>query len=369
MMRRFFRALVLGLAVISLTGCWSNRPVEFRAMVLMLGIAPAAHGNIRLYFQIPTRQGLTSLTTGSGGGKGPDSYVIAGTGETPGLALTHAQGRIQNDIYLGQVQIIALSTKLSPSAFRSAEDWLTRLGAFDKTAYVLATPSVLRLLQAVPKNGLLPGIDLYDGFSCSDCESVNYQQHQWDIEIARFGPVQSVWMPYVTVSPAGFQTDRAAVYVRDRPVAILPGKETEWLGYLLGRTGKGYLTTRLPEGPVGLRTVHAKASHTTRSRDGRVTIRVFLHVNGTLDEWTGGPLTESVLNHLQTALAAKFQPDMQRLLVQLQREGADPFEFGQSFAWRHFPTPRRTEDWERAYRAARIQVAVTVHIVSVGDAV
>lgn len=369
MIRRIARAVAVAMLLVGATGCWSNRPVEFRAMVLMLGIAPAKGGAVRLLFQIPTRHGLTSLTSGGGGANRADDYVVTGTGRTAGMALTEAQSQSQTDIYLGQTQVVALSTKLSPSQFADAEDWLTRLGPFDKTAYIVATPSVSALLHTTPKNGLLPAIDLYDGFSCTDCETVSYQQHQWDVEMARYGPVQTVWMPYVTVASTGFRTDEVALYGQGRPLAILTGRNTQWLGYALGRTGKGYLSERLPQGTVGLRTVRAKPAHTIQYHRGHVTLQVVLHMTATLDEWTGPPVTTSTLRYLQAALAAKFQPQVKDLLLRLQRVGADPFGFGQSFAWQCLPAARRAREWSRLYRRATIHVAVSVHIISVGDSI
>lgn len=358
----------MALLLTTLTGCWSNRPVEFRAMVLTIGIAPGHHGQIKIEFEIPSRAGLTSLTSGStGGSKAPATYVVEAEGATPGAALTRAQAQEQTDLYLGETQIVAFSSHLSDAQFALAQDWLTRLGPLDKTAFAVTTPSVTKLLSATPSSGEMGPIDLQTGFSCYNCETVSFNQHQWDVEMAYPTPGDSIWMPWVTTTPQGFSVDRIVAYTGDRPSLVLTPRESMLLGYVLGRTGKGYLSFRIGSNLLGVRTVTAKPSVHTRLKHGLLDISVRLVMHGTVDDWSAPPLTPKLLATLEHETSRQMAQRTLHVLQKLQSKGSDPMAFGASIIWRQKPAWRSARVWESEYRKAHIHVHIDMTFTNVGD--
>ncbi len=352
-----------------LAGCWSNRPVELRSMVLAIGFSPAPHGRIRVTVQIPTKAGLTSLTGGGAksGGTGTLDYTLAAEGLTPGMALTRIQSNMQTDLYLGQVQLVVLSSTLHGSRLRTVEKYLTRLGPMDKTAYAIATPSVKSLMRATPSTQDLPTLDLIGGFGCTSCETTTYRQHQWDIEMAIPTPGDSIWMPYVTTAPTGFNTGRLILYRGYTPVWALSRRDTIIMGFLLGRTGKGYVSFRAGSNRIGLRTVKATPKIRAKLVRGRLVVAASVAMTGTLDTWTGPALTPRRIRWIEHRVDAQLSPELFQVMTRLQRLETDPGGWLAPLIWRSRPSWRSASVWESQFRHAQVMVTVTFHLINVGD--
>lgn len=363
------RILVLFLLVPVLAGCWSNRPVELRALVLAIGFSPAPHHHLRVTIQMPTQTGLTTLTKSSGGssGNGKLIYTVAGDGSTPGMALTRIQSHLQTDLYLGQIQLVVFSRRLEPMELRLAEDYLTRLAPMDKTAYVIATPSVSKLLQMEPKAGQIPTLNLIGGFGCKNCETVTYRQHQWDVEMAIPTPGDSLWMPYVTPTTTGFDTGRILLYRGFKPVWALSTKDTLFFGMLLGRTGKGYISFRAHDQMIGIRTIKALPKVSARSEAGHLALTVRVRATGTLDSWSGSYLTPATIEAIDRDADDYLATHLMRVLQRAQADGAVPNGWLAPLIWRSHPNWRGASVWEDQYRHADLTVQVQFHLINVGD--
>lgn len=361
--------LILVLFMPLLSGCWSNRPVELRSMVLALGFTPAPHDRLRVTVQIPTKAGLTSLTgSGStGGGSGALDYILSAEGTSPGTALTRIQAQMQTDLYLGQVQLVVLSSHLSGPRLLLVEDYLTRLGPMDKTAFAVATPSVRQFLTTKTSTQDLPVLNLIGGFGCTNCETTTFQQHQWDVEMALPTPGDSLWMPYVTLTPTGFNTGRMIAYRGLTPVWALPEKQTVLMGYILGRTGKGYLSFHVGGYTIDIRTVDASPHLSARVVGGTLHLFAQLPVTGTLDAWTGPALTPARVQWIEQQVDTALAPQILAVLERLQREGSVPGGWLAPFIWRSEPSWKPASVWEAHYRQAHITVAVQFHFTNVGD--
>lgn len=184
--------VALGLALLGLTGCADNRQLNYRALVLAMGFAPAAHGRIKVLFQIPTPSGLTSLSgggSGSSGSSGPTTFTVEGTAKTVARAFTKAQADVNQDLYLGQLQAVIFSTQLTSAQFTDIASTLTRFGTLDKTAYALATQApVTDVLQTVSKTTPLAPLYYSTEFGCAHCQTVNLKREIWSIEQQQYAP-------------------------------------------------------------------------------------------------------------------------------------------------------------------------------------
>ncbi len=355
--------------LVLLSGCWSNRPVEERALVLALGFSPGSAGQLRVTVQIPTRTGLTSLAGASGGGTvGPQVYSLSAVGPTPGAAITTLQGETQTDIYLGQVQLLVFSSRLSREQMLLTQQFLMRLAPMDKTAYVVATPSVQKFFSARTASGVIAPLTLTSGFGCHNCMTVNYQQTQWDLEMSVPTPGTSIWMPYVEPTPTGFQTDRVLVYRGLTPVWALPPKETILFGYVVGRTGKGYISFKTGGDTVGFRTIVAHPHMSATVMDGRLVLRFDLPMTGTLDTWTGPPLDPQMDQELEHQVDQYLAAHILAMLQRLQEDGSVPGnDWLAPLIWRSEPGWKNAATWEAEYQAAKLIVHVHFRLVNVGD--
>ncbi len=342
--------------------------MELRAMVLAMGFSPGPNNRIRATVQVPTTTGLTSLTSGSApSSSGKLDYIISASALTPGMALTRIQDQLQTDLYLGQVQLIACSSHLHPAQFHLLEDYLTRLGPLDKTAYIIATPSVSKLFHTEPKTGGLPVLDLIGGFSCPGCETITYRQHQWDVETALPAAGDSVWMPYVSVTATGFNTGRILVFRRFTPVWVLSAHDSMLLGLILGITAKGYVTFVLQHHILGIRTVTSHSSVQPFIRAGRLYLRFGLAISGTLDSWNGPSTTPARLHWIDDQVARRLAGQLLSVLQRLQKQGVVPGGWLAPLIWRSHPQWHPRSIWESHYRHAVLIVHVHFRITNVGD--
>lgn len=364
-------SLVPGLVAICLTlgiltGCGDNRPLNYRALVLAMGFAPAPHHRLTVYLQIPTPRGLTSLSTGGAGNSGATTYTLHATGSTVGRALSRAQAGVNQELYLGQLQAVILSTHLNATQFADVASTFTRLGTLVKTAYALATPAPMATVFATtaPSTPIAP-LYFATEFGCAHCQTVNLKREIWNIEQAQYGPpVRTLWLPLIEPSPQGFRTNTVALYQQDQVVRHLTARQTVLLGYLLGRTSTGTVHLVWDGLPVSIRALRAHAHFRRQWRGSTLTVHVTLSVVGNLDAFPASLPLDPHLTWVRTATADDLDAETGALATQLAHAGLDPWTLGQAAAWQH---PDAVADWQQAYRQSRWMVTAHVHLREIGD--
>ncbi|NMP24192.1 Ger(x)C family spore germination C-terminal domain-containing protein [Sulfobacillus harzensis] len=365
---RWLAALCLMLTF--LNGCADNRPLNYRALVLTLGFAPAAQQKITVYFQIPTPSGLTSLSTGGsamGSGQGgKTTYTLEATAKTVARAFTEAQADVNQDLYLGQLQAVILSTHLTGAQFADIASTLTRVGTLDKTAYALATPApVGKVLTTTSATTPLAPLYFSSEFGCTYCQTVNAKRQVWDVEKAQYGPpVVSLWLPVITPTANGFRLSAIALYRRDRPAWILKAHQTTLLGYSLGKTAKGTLHLTYDGMPVSVRSLRARSHMSIQWSGSRLTILDTMKMTGDVDAF---PLKQPLAPHLswvQQESSALVSREASALFQRLSNRDLDPWTIGAGYLWQH---PGKTRHWLDAYRHARWRVRVKMRLRELGD--
>lgn len=366
-MKRALCAAALLACSLCLGGCWDNRPIEHRALVLMLGIDQGPDQEFTVYFQMPTSQALSSLSvssTPSGSGT-PPTYIVNGTGKTFSAAMTQAQGKVSGDLYLGQVQAILLSSRLPAPLFENALDFITRIGPMDKTAFVAVTPEpVSALMQHQPQEGLLPSLYVNTLFSCHRCQEIDLSRTVWSMEKRASAPGAAIWLPVLHDQGANYRVERMAIYRGGRPVLTLTPQETTDFGYLINATAKAGMTFSLHGWPVGIRALNS-STRTRVVQQGRVLqLQADLQVNGIVDNLPPGGATLSNLQILENEVSRGIAGQELALLRVMQQKGVDPVGFLAPYLWHH---PELTPRAEELYRSAGVKVTVHARIVDVGD--
>lgn len=356
------------LCVITLvTGCWDDRPVEERGLVLMLGISPSPHHGVTLYFEVPTSSGLTSLTSGGSSTSGGPKFVIyRGHGATFSDAFTDAQGQTNEDLYLGQTQVIALSTRLPPATFAVIDATLARLGPMDKSADAVAvTGSMAKFMAFSPAGTSLPGLYLASLFACHHCQTAQLARTVWSREKRLWSPTASVWVPKISAHGSTFNVDRIVVYQGYRPVLVLTRRQTWDVGCLLGITVKAPLTVSTSYGTISLRAVRASPHFKTKpAPDGKILIHVTVHLSATLDSVPPNLLiTTPILHEIEARADTLLSHRLLSILVTLQKAGSNPLGFGRRYVW----VRQDFSAWPTLYRHATLAVTAHIHIHQLGD--
>lgn len=365
------RALAIGLLALAvLSGCADNRPLNYRALVLTMGFSPAPHNRVTVYFQMPTPSGLTSLSSGGaasgGGGSSATTYTLHASASTVARAFTRAQANVNQDLYLGQLQAVILSTHLSAVQFADVVSTLIRLGTLDKTAYVLVTPAPMAQLFAV-KSASTPLSPLYFSteFGCAHCQTVNLKREIWNVEQAQYvPPVATLWLPVLEPGSQGFHIDTVALYRGGRMVRHLTGHQTMLLGYMLGRTGKGTVHLVWQGLPVSVRSVSGGVHLTPQWHGLSLLIRVTLNLTGDVDAFPVGTPLAAHYQWLRQATQMDLARETRILAEQLAHQGLDPWNIGAAAVWQH---PSQLAVWQHAYRQSHWVVTTHVRFRELGD--
>jgi len=355
--------------LVSLAGCWDNRPLDARDLVLAMGVGPGPHHQITVYLAIPTPTGLTtgsaSADSGGSGSSGPNTYLLEGTGSDIGAAIADAQGTTSRDIYLGQIQLVLFSHRLPSYQFGRAIDWLTRAGTVSKTAFAAVAESPLAtILSYQPAGTTLGPIYFLTLFTCARCQTVTLRRTIWSLEMRSVTPGYSYWLPAVDAKGPNYVVHRIIAYRGNQPVATLSPSETVALGYVLGKTAKGTLAVATPEGLVGLRSIQGTSTARVTWVKGQMTIAVNLSLMASIDLMPSGTATPSHVGQVERAASQAVAKSALRVMQRLQRDGSDPEGFGRALFWVH---PALAKHWERLYRHARLSVTATTVVENLGD--
>jgi spore germination protein KC len=366
-MRYLVRILTALLLLTSLAGCWDNRPIDQRDLVLLIGIGPGPHNQVTVYFQIPTPAALSSLTGGAGGtGANAGTTVLEGSGPSLGAAIEQAQGTTSRDIYLGQIQMVMFSTRLDPTQMLQLVGEIARMGVLDKTAYAAVTPIPLaKLLDYQPKQTRVAPLYFLSLFTCPYCQTVKLGRTLWTLERRAVTPGISMYLPLVTLGTSGFIVNRIAAYDHYRLALTLTPAETVALGFVLGITQKATVQTSTPMGPVAVRGLSAQPSTGATLHGNHLALSVHLAVSGTLDYLPASEATPAHLALVDRLISRQIAHQVLHVLTLLKHSGSDPVGFGQALLWQD---PPLRSAWPRLYRTASLSVDVQTTIQNLGDA-
>ncbi len=365
-MRRALFAAVLVLVSALLGGCWDDRSIEHRAIVLIIGIDQGPDQQLMVHFQVPTSQALSSLSVSSTPSAGtPSAYVVSGTGRTVAEAMTQAQGKVSGDLYLGQTQAIILSSHLPAPQFASVVNFFARMGPMDKTAFVAVTPEpVAQVMQRQPQEGMLAALYLNSLFSCRRCQEVDLTRTVWAMEMRAQAPVTAIWLPLLKDKDANYQVNEVAIYQGGRPVMTLTPEQTVYFGYMINATSKAAMVFPLHGSPVSVRALSSSTSTRVLAQGGGLHLRADLKVQGIVDTLAPGEATLANLRTLQNEVSQGIAIQELALLRSMQQQGVDPVGFMAPYLWQH---QELTPKAEALYRSASLEVRVHTRIIGVGD--
>ena len=364
-------AKIVTLLVIGLTlgGCWDNRPVDYRALIFTIGFSPGPKpGELKMLFQFPTPPAMAQYSKGSGAsGSSPVGNV---TGEGPSVArcFNGAQAQVSRDLYLGQIQIVAVSTKLSAPLFYSSLNSLERTGTFDKMPFMFATAQPLKKVASFhTTQNNFPSLYYVDLFSCMHCQTDSLGVRFWQFASDVATPGVDPYLPQVSLAskPNHVLVNRVALYRHLTYVSTLSPQNTMTFGILKGLAHK--VSLFLPRQQATLRAIHGSSRLQVQDRHGHISAMFHVVLSSTLEGI--GTQTETaaqlaLLSHEGSEILARR---CLTLLEKTQKLDVDPFGVGRNLDWHHPESFLAIKHWHKEYPKVHMTVHVQLKIHKMGD--
>ncbi len=349
------------------SGCWDNRPVNSRAMVLSMGIAPAKHPNeFSVVFQAPTPSAVTSSSSGGSGASAKDTFDVVGSGPALSESFNEAQAQVSKDLYLGQVQVIAISTHLKAKYFKRAFDGLGRIATLDKTPFVIASSTSLKtLLQHTSPQDKFPSLYFSTLFSCKTCQTDAFGVRLWQVLVRLATPGADMYLPIATPVKDGYRVDTLALYRHFHYVATLNRTQSMTLGILAGISKKASIF--LPRYNASLRAVAGTSALRAKVVDGQVDATFNIHLTSTLEGIGSVTETASQLAGMSNRASATIAQSCLNLLKLTQHYDVDPLGIGRQLSWQHPSAFTKFPHWHQEYPHVHMTVHCTVLIDKMGD--
>ncbi len=353
----------------SLTGCWDNRPINKRVLVLSLGFDPAKSGqDYRTLFQAPTPTATAASQGGSGGSSSTsmDVFDVSGTGPDVAATFAGAQAQVSKDLFLGQTILVALSTKLSSAQLASIMSGLLRIGTLDKTPFVLATDGpTSQVLEHTSPQARFPCFYFLTLFSCAKCQTDTLSVRLWQLMDRQSTPGVDPFLPVSAPAPEGFFTNTVALYRKYQYVTTLSPQETTIFGILEGLSHKANFY--FPRWKADVRAVTGSKSLSTQLVDDKVHATINLRLNGTLAQI--GSVTESSQDvaRLSSATAHQIATEATALIKKTQALDVDPWGIGRQLSWQHPNAFAARRPWHQTYPTIDVTVHCSVKIDQLGD--
>ncbi|MCL5116883.1 MAG: spore gernimation protein, partial [Firmicutes bacterium] len=242
--KRALTVLLTALALlVTLTGCWDDKSLDTRTLVLAMGFYPGPKpGTIQVDFEYPTPSGLASSNPTSGSGSSsstPPFDVLSGIGNNLSQAFSAAQAKTSRDLYLGHTILLVFSTKLKPDGLRRLTGALNRIGTLDKTPFVVASPAPFDKVVGVkmPQEEF-PSLYYEQLFSCTTCSQLTLGVRLWQMTDRLLTPGVDLVLPVLTPTPEGPAVASVAIYHKFQYVTTLTPKQTTAYGIAAGMSKK-----------------------------------------------------------------------------------------------------------------------------------
>jgi spore germination protein KC len=362
-------AVMTALLTWSLTGCWDDKSLDTRTLVLAMGFYPARQpGQIAVYFAIPTPAGLTSDSgsSSSGGASGPPIIILKGVGHSIGQAFSAAQASTNRDLYLGHTIFLLFSTKLSPKALRRLVNALDRIGTLDKTPFVAATSAPFASVMGTIPQEHFPPLYYEELFSCTTCQQLMLGVRFWEMSDRLWTPGVDLVLPLLRPTKQGPAVDEVALYRGTRYVMTLTPKETAAYAIAAGLSRKtSIFFPRLWD--TNLDFVADKAHVATRMMHGRLQATLAIHATATLESIATPTETAAQVAAISQKAAALLADQAVSFVRLSQRHDVDALGFGRSLAWSAPAIFSRYRHWHQIYPHLNVSVRAAITINRLGD--
>ncbi len=342
-------AALFGMGLLMLTGCWDQRPVEGRALVEAVGVAPTNRTGLWQWTFVspsPTESTDTMATAPA-----QEVYAITVRARTWTGALLAAQQETTRDLYFGQFRVLALSPRIPAPMFGRLIATFNRSGRILKTFWIVVAHPVSSVVATPP---ITEGTPLYGLFKLLSCHC---QPYTWG---------QRAWQTWDRMATSGvtpilpmIQLIRQNV-IQNREMAVLgshglqvwsPDASIGW-AYLTQHVVKGGITVPTKMGRVGLNRIRGTSHVSFSVRGSTVHLTDRLSYHGAVEDVPPAlALTPATKQAIATAVAGRILSLSQSAVDTAEHDQVDPFGWHRDVDWalnqpgRAWPAPIPWTDW------------------------
>jgi hypothetical protein len=373
MTRRWHRFRLLALASAAfllltgtLTGCGETRAIEDREPVIAVGMDPGKQPGYELWtFVMPnptvTPSNISALTSSQ-------QYVTITVPARSWVdALNAAQDELSRDLYLGQLQLAAWSTKLTYAEVSRFITALNADGLIPKSFWVTAVDgSAAQALRAISPSEVVPRYFLAVYFTCTTCHAIDWGIFGWQWWTRRMSPGAAPLVPVVRGSANQITVPTAADYRPGQPALVMPPEVATGLAYLTGRVFKGAIAGRVDGHMIAASRLRPAPHVEVHWVNGRVVARVRVTVTGFLAEMPAGQSATRWIARANRWAARTLLQEMLATVRWANRTHTDPMGYTRDALWNDPPLAMRLRPGTYVWRPLVVHVTVHVHLRSSG---
>ncbi|KYH31156.1 Ger(x)C family spore germination protein [Neomoorella mulderi] len=387
--RSLYRAgLLLLLLTIITAGCWDNKDLERRALVLGAAVDLAAAGGSlvvtepwKITLEMPIlRRMVTRGEGGGGGGEGQDentmpTWRLTLTGTTFAEAINKAATRSERTLFFGHQKILLMGEELARRGdLRSVLDWWAR----NRESYLaidvlLAEGSAGDIMEARPKFARSVSLFLHEQMQ-QVIKTSRFVKHSLAEVLAALDAGQDILLAGVKMVPRQeLEVSGAGVIREGRLAGWLTPEETQAALWITGETkGCDILVVPVPELQQTLSVEFGKLQAEVKPlmEEDKLSFTIKIKVEGKIAEKMGNPklFAAADLHQVENRAARLMEERIRQVLGKLQQQyQADVLGFGRKV---EKVRPRQWEamkgQWRQIYSSLPVTVQVKVSIRRTG---
>jgi hypothetical protein len=221
--------------------------VEDRAAVAAIGVDPTRTPGVERYtFTFPNVTTTTSSLASISSAR--QFFTISVAAANLLQALAKVQRRESRTLYLGQVRIVCLSSRLPTATWQQCLNLLADSGRFVLTTWVVAAPNAASLVAAAPPTEVVPEVALYNALACR-CQALRWPGRAWRLWAEALTPGVSPATVLVESHGAAFILTQLIVVGATRLSVWNPEATAGW-AYLTDHVLRDTVTVPLKPVPV-----------------------------------------------------------------------------------------------------------------------
>lgn len=363
--RRWWRAFLLLLLPLFLTGCWDRIEIEDRAIIMGLGIDRGEE--VRVTYQFP----LVSKLRPDSHGDGPSFITKTCSGRTIGEAMERLQGQIQEAVFFGHIRTVVFSETAATRGVQQEIDFLRRDPMVRPQVYVIVTPQTAQeFLDAPVKTEQIPSLGLVKMITHDARLGRLPKLHLGEFLVRLDSPAIDPVAPIFHQEDGTFHWDGLAVFAHDRMVGRLSREEAEVFMRLRDGKRGGSVTVEGANGEtVLIKFFHLRRRVKVQAVEDRPQLVVELELEGNVGEITDlgqkapamGRINSREARLLEAKAAEKVKAETEQLIRKVQSEyRSDIFGLGE-WVQAYRPDLFR-ENWNEIFPQVGIEVEVTVRL-------
>lgn len=361
--RRLRGLLTLILALPGVSGCWSQLPIEQRAILLAVAVT-ARH---RWQFLFPnvavTSDSLASIPSAQ------QFYSLKVRAPTWPEAVQNLQAAMDRKVSVGELQVLMVDQHLSTEQVTRIVDTLNTTGAVPATFWIAATSSSPgTLLESRSPQTVVPYYDVATYFDCGRCHPLRLGARGWQWWAESQTPGDSPYLPLIRKSAQGITVRQVAVYPLHGLPVDMPASVTEGFAYLTNRVVNLAVPVEVEGQAFTVAHIRARAHTRVRLTPSAVAVEAKIQARGVIDE---APPDTVITRSLERTVAAAVTQALARraraAIAWANRTHTDPFGYAKRAAWLNDALGDR-------FSAARLTTApiharISVHVTIQGEGI